>query len=154
MGVPVSDIPKFVSSLHRPDYFPPIATDDLRAFGLSADFRRSFIPTSMNTDVDSFVRFRFNTEMVGRINGSALVGSKVRAPYSKYGSAHLLPLATIKMDTGTPIVTSVPSDAPDDWAAFQDLVTKPGLRAKYGVDMTMIEPFPVVRIVDTSGLGS
>jgi hypothetical protein len=35
-----------------------------------------------------------------------------------------LPLLTISMKKGTGVVTSVPSDAPDDWAALRDLKEK------------------------------
>jgi leucyl-tRNA synthetase len=35
---------------------------------------------------------------------------------------------TITMDKGTGVVTSVPSDAPDDWAALFDLRNKKALR--------------------------
>jgi leucyl-tRNA synthetase len=37
-------------------------------------------------------------------------------------------MLTIKEDKGTGIVTSVPSDSPDDYAALRDLKNKPPLR--------------------------
>jgi leucyl-tRNA synthetase len=40
---------------------------------------------------------------------------------------YVLPLLTVKMNMGTGVVTSVPSDAPDDYAALQDLVKKKAL---------------------------
>lgn len=46
----------------------------------------------------------------------------MKAPTSKYDFVHILPLPTIKMDKGTGIVTSVPSDSPDDFAAYMDLM--------------------------------
>lgn len=42
-------------------YFPPIAIDHLKKFGLSADFRRSFITTDVNPYYDAFIRWQFNT---------------------------------------------------------------------------------------------
>lgn len=35
------------------------------------------------------------------------------------------------MDKGTGVVTSVPSDAPDDYAALRDLQRKSAFREKY-----------------------
>ena len=40
---------------------------------------------------------------------------------TKYDVVYALPMLTITMNKGTGIVTSVPSDAPDDWAALRDL---------------------------------
>jgi leucyl-tRNA synthetase len=36
------------------------------------------------------------------------------------------------------VVTSVPSDAPDDWAALTDLKKKPKLREKFGIEDHMV----------------
>lgn len=65
--------------------------------------------------------------------GQELIGLKLKAPLTKYEYVYALPMLTITMNKGTGIVTSVPSDAPDDWAALRDLQTKKGLREKYFV---------------------
>ncbi|KAI3843377.1 hypothetical protein MKX03_030478 [Papaver bracteatum] len=39
-------------------YFPPVAKEDLQAFGLGCDWCRSFITTDMNPYYDSFVRWQ------------------------------------------------------------------------------------------------
>jgi hypothetical protein len=51
-------------------------------------------------------------------------------------------------------VTSVPSDAPDDYAALQDLRLKPKLREKFGVDDSWVLPFEVVPIIEIPGYGT
>lgn len=38
-------------------YFPPLAKEDLKSFGLGCDWRRSFITTDMNPFYDSFVKW-------------------------------------------------------------------------------------------------
>ena len=50
-------------------------------------------------------------------------------------------MKTISMTKGTGIVTSVPSDSPDDWAALRDLQTKPAMREEYGVKEEWCVPF-------------
>lgn len=47
------------------------------------------------------------------------------------------------MEKGTGVVTSVPSDAPDDYAALMDLRNKPKLREKFGVLDEWVLPFEV-----------
>lgn len=42
-------------------------------------------------------------------------------------------MINISMGKGTGVVTSVPSDAPDDYAVLMDLVKKQPLREKYGL---------------------
>jgi len=51
------------------------------------------------------------------------------------------------------VVTSVPSDAPDDYAALMDLKNKPPFRAKYNITDEMVLPFEVVPIIDVPGYG-
>ena len=70
---------------------------------------------------------------VAVVSGQALLGVPLSAPRAPHGTLFVLPLLTISMTKGTGIVTSVPSDSPDDFAALRDLKQKPALRAKYGV---------------------
>lgn len=55
-------------------------------------------------------------------------------------------MLTIREDKGTGVVTSVPSDSPDDFAALNDLKKKPALRAKYFLSDDMVLPFEPVSI--------
>ena len=54
---------------------------------------------------------------------------------------------TISMGKGTGVVTSVPSDAPDDYVALKELKDKPLWREKFGLTAEMVEPFEVVPII-------
>lgn len=63
-------------------------------------------------------------------------------------------MPTISMTKGTGIVTSVPSDSPDDYAMLKDLQTKKGLREKYLVEEDWCVPFNPIPIIEIPGLGS
>jgi leucyl-tRNA synthetase len=55
------------------------------------------------------------------LKGVELIGVGVKAPLTKYEKIYGLPMLSILMTKGTGIVTSVPSDAPDDYATLRDL---------------------------------
>ena len=88
------------------------------------------------------------------VKGQELVGLPLKAPMTKYEKVYALPMQTISMGKGTGIVTSVPSDAPDDWAALRDLQTKKGLREKYHVQEEWCMPFEPIPIIEIPEFGS
>ena len=55
---------------------------------------------------------------------------------------------------GTGIVMCVPSDSPDDYAAFKDLKKKQALREKYAIDDHMILTYDPVPIIEIPELGN
>lgn len=87
------------------------------------------------------------------LEGSALLGLKLTAPLSKYETVYSLPMLGISMTKGTGIVTSVPSDSPDDYAALTDLQKKPQFREKYGITEEMVN-FEVVPIINIPSIGT
>lgn len=88
------------------------------------------------------------------IQGSDLIGLPIRAPLAQYEKIYVLPLLTVSMAKGTGIVTSVPSDAPDDFRGLMDLKEKEGLRAKFDVKDEWVMPFEPIPIIDTPGFGN
>eukprot|EP00752_Nemacystus_decipiens_P004015 g3678.t1 len=88
------------------------------------------------------------------LKGNDLMGLPLRAPNAKYETVYVLPLLTISMSKGTGVVTSVPSDAPDDYAALLELKDKPAFRTKFGLEDHMVMPFEVVPIIEIPGYGS
>lgn len=283
LGISESEIQKFTDPKYWLGYFPPIAVDNLKAFGVCVDFRRSFITTAVNPYYDTFIRWQFNVlraqqkiafgnrpcifspidnqacadhdraegegvgitdytlikmrlqqpypaalskllgsqysssdysvilpaatlrpetmygqtnawmlpdgeyglflmnnnelfvcaprsalnmsyqllcaergkpQQLGTILGREFMGCAVKSPNATFDVIYILPLLTIKMDKGTGVVTSVPSDAPDDYAALMDCKNKPALRAKFGISDECVMKFDVVPIIETPGLGS
>lgn len=72
------------------------------------------------------------------------MGLPLSAPNAKFDTVYVLPLLTISMGKGTGVVTSVPSDAPDDYVALLELKDKPAYRAKFGLEDHMVMPFEVI----------
>ncbi|KVH87486.1 Aminoacyl-tRNA synthetase, class 1a, anticodon-binding [Cynara cardunculus var. scolymus] len=54
-GLSDAEIATFQDPVQWLRFFPPLAVEDLKAFGLGADWRRSFITTDINPFFDSFV---------------------------------------------------------------------------------------------------
>lgn len=53
-----------------------------------------------------------------------MIGLSLKAPLSSYDKIYVWPMFSIDMNKGTGVVTSVPSDAPDDYAVLIDLQKK------------------------------
>ncbi|KAL2257556.1 hypothetical protein VTK26DRAFT_9480 [Humicola hyalothermophila] len=87
---------------------------------------------------------------VAEIKGFDLVGSAVRAPLSVRGVIHVLPMDTIKETKGTGVVTSVPSDSPDDYAMTMEVSKKAAL---YGIDPSWVCQ-DILPIIDTPEYGN
>ncbi|MCL4121792.1 UNVERIFIED_CONTAM: hypothetical protein GTU68_057055 [Idotea baltica] len=90
------------------------------------------------------------------LRGVDLLGLKLSAPLSGYPTIYTLPMMTVKEEKGTGVVTSVPSDSPDDFAALNDLKNKPPLREKYGIspDMVNYEPIPIIHVPEFGNLSA
>ncbi|CAA0820552.1 Unknown protein [Striga hermonthica] len=275
-GLSDEEIAKFTNPYHWLTFFPPLAVEDLKAFGLGCDWRRTFITTDMNPYFDSFVRWQVRKlkdmgkivkdlrytiyspldgqpcadhdrasgegvipqeytlikmevispfppkmssalegkkvylaaatlrpeTMYGQTNcwvlpdgkygafeindtevfiltrraalnlayqklsrvpekptclveltGQDLIGLPLKAPLACNDVIYTLPMLSVLTDKGTGIVTSVPSDSPDDYMALHDLKAKPAFRAKYGVKDEWILPFEIIPIIHHPDFG-
>ncbi|KAJ3062890.1 cytosolic leucyl tRNA synthetase [Podochytrium sp. JEL0797] len=89
---------------------------------------------------------------LGSLKGIDLIGVPLRAPLAQYETIYTLPMEGVKADKGTGVVTSVPSDSPDDYITMLDLAKK---SAYYNVQLKWVEPFmPPKPIIQTPNFGN
>ena len=101
-----------------------------------------------------FTKTDGKVDILAEFDGQEIIGLALKAPLTKFEKIYTLPMLTIKEDKGTGVVTSVPSDSPDDFAALRDLKNKQPFRAKYGVKDEMVLDFDPVPIIDIPGYGN
>lgn len=104
--------------------------------------------TDSGRGVQGYTRPEGEVDIVATVPGLQLMGCKLAAPLSEYKEVYALPLMTIKENKGTGVVTSVPSDSPDDLAGMRDLKKKEPLRKKFNITDEMVMPFDVIPIIN------
>ncbi|MEM4364054.1 MAG: class I tRNA ligase family protein, partial [Candidatus Diapherotrites archaeon] len=249
LGLKEEQIKEFQEPKKWVEYFPKEAEKDLKSLGLSIDWRRSFITTSLNPHYDKFIKWQFtklkeknyvikgshpvvwctkdnapvpdhsriegegetpqeftllkfkfedkyiiaatlrpetvfgqtnlwvNPEIeyiiaevdkekwigsqeffaklkqqnhevttIGKLKGKELIGKKVIAP-EIHKTIIVLPATFCDPTKGTGIVTSVPSDAPDDYIGLLYLQNSKETCEKYGLnyeEICKIKPIPII----------
>ncbi|PWA23182.1 hypothetical protein CCH79_00002430, partial [Gambusia affinis] len=110
--------------------------------------------SARNMSFQGFTKENGVVPVIMEILGQDILGCALSAPLTCYKIIYALPMLTIKEDKGTGVVTSVPSDAPDDIAALRDIKKKQALREKYGIEDKMVLPFEPVPIIEIPGFGN
>jgi leucyl-tRNA synthetase len=87
----------------------------------------------------------------GEVPGRSLLGKTAVAPMI-HRPIPILPGAFLDQERGTGIVTSVPSDAPDDWIALEDLKRDEDL-ARFGLDAAAVRAIDAIPIIRSEGWG-
>lgn len=107
-----------------------------------------------NMSYQGFTAKNGEVKVIAELTGMELMGMELSAPLTPNKVIYTLPMLTIKEDKGTGVVTCVPSDSPDDYAALTDLQKKQPFREKYGLTDEMVMPFHPIPIIEVPGLGN
>ncbi|KZV53257.1 leucine--tRNA ligase, cytoplasmic [Dorcoceras hygrometricum] len=102
---------------------------------------------ALNLSYQKLSRFPEKPTCLLELSGQDLIGLPLTSPLAFNGIIYTLPMLSVLTDKGTGIVTSVPSDSPDDYMALHDLKAKPAFRAKYGVKDEWVMPFEIIPII-------
>lgn len=110
-------------------------------------FQGKFFPD----DEAKFPREQSQLQPEVELNGSAFVGTLVTAPLSIHKEGvRILPMESVSATKGTGVVTSVPSDSPDDYATVRDLAKK---AEYYGIQKEWAE-LEIPPIIETPAYGN
>jgi len=94
----------------------------------------------------------YDITVIGGVQGVDLIGKEVIAPAINK-AIPILPSTFIDQTRGTGIVTSVPSDAPDDYVALRDLQADTQTLARFGLDPERVRAIKPVPIIRSEGFG-
>lgn len=89
---------------------------------------------------------------VGKIDGKDLIGLNCTAPLT-HRTIPVFPADFVDPDVGTGLVTSCPSDAPDDWNSLQIAKSNPELTEKYGIPKEVVDSVVPISIISIKGYG-
>ena len=91
-------------------------------------------------------------EVIGKIDGKEMIGWTCEAPMIKR-PVPVLPADFCDPSVGTGLVTSVPSDAPDDWISLQALKGDPAIAKKYKLSKELLDSVVPISIISMDGYG-
>ncbi|XP_015605732.1 leucine--tRNA ligase, cytoplasmic [Cephus cinctus] len=107
-----------------------------------------------NMSYQGFTKEEGKIDVIATLTGQDILGLPLQAPLTSHKVIYTLPMLTIKEDKGTGIVTSVPSDSPDDYAALVDLKKKQPFREKYNIKDEMVLPYDPIPILEIPEFGN
>ncbi len=91
-------------------------------------------------------------EVVGTIPGKEMIGWKCEAPMI-HREIPVFPATFCDPTVGTGLVTSVPSDAPDDWISLEAVKKDPKMISEYGLSQELIDSVVPISIITMKGYG-
>ncbi len=93
-----------------------------------------------------------HVKILSELKGRDLLGKSAKAPAIQR-EIIILPSQFCNPNKGTGIVTSVPSDAPDDYIGLRDLWNNPDEVKKHGLDYNKVKEIKIIPIIHSSDLG-
>ncbi|MCL2712314.1 MAG: leucine--tRNA ligase [Methanomassiliicoccaceae archaeon] len=92
-------------------------------------------------------------KIIGTIKGKDMVGWMCEAPMI-HRTVPVFPAAFCDPAVGTGLVTSVPSDAPDDWISLQEVKDDPNITKRYNLTKDQIDSAVPISIISMEGYGN
>jgi len=93
-----------------------------------------------------------NVKVSGEISGSELIGKFVENPVTEE-KIIILPSSFCDPNAASGIVMSVPSHAPYDWVALNDLQKNPERLKEYGIDPSIVKNIKPISLIKVEGFG-
>ncbi|MDR1404367.1 MAG: leucine--tRNA ligase [Candidatus Methanoplasma sp.] len=90
--------------------------------------------------------------VLGPVSGKDMIGWMCKAPMI-CRDIPVFPASFSDPDVGSGLVTSVPSDAPDDWISLEALKNDPELTEKYGLSRSLVDSVAPISIISIDGYG-
>ncbi|UAL07116.1 MAG: leucine--tRNA ligase [Candidatus Methanogranum gryphiswaldense] len=91
-------------------------------------------------------------KIVGSIPGRQMIGWMCEAPMI-HRMIPVFPAAFCDPSVGTGLVTSVPSDAPDDWISLDAIKKDSNIITEYGLSKDVVDSVVPISIIDIGGYG-
>ena len=91
-------------------------------------------------------------KVLREFKGSELIGKYFVDPISKR-SLPILPGWFVDPESATGVVYSVPAHAPADWIAIKDLINKPDVLEKFGIDVDVVKSIKPISLIEVEGYG-
>ncbi|KAI9795499.1 MAG: cytosolic leucyl tRNA synthetase [Candelina submexicana] len=111
---------------------------------------QSIFSESIEAEMKTLAARNEQLPTIVELPGSAVVGTLVNAPLSVHTNGiRILPMSSVLASKGTGVVTSVPSDSPDDYATITDLAKKADY---YGIKKEWAE-LEIIPIIKTPSYG-
>ena len=92
-------------------------------------------------------------EVLGSVEGRDIIGKKYQAP-EIHKELMVLPSKFCDASIGSGIVTSVPSDSPDDYQGLIDLQNSEKECQSWGIDFAEVSKLEPVAILDSGEMGT
>lgn len=90
--------------------------------------------------------------VTGSVPGKDMIGWMCEAPMI-HREIPVFPATFCDPSVGTGLVTSVPSDAPDDWISLEAVKKDPKIRSEYGLSEELIDSVVPISIISIEGYG-
>ncbi|KYH40959.1 MAG: putative leucyl-tRNA synthetase [Candidatus Bathyarchaeota archaeon B63] len=93
-----------------------------------------------------------SVKVLREFKGAELIGEYFVDPISKR-RLPILPGWFVDPESATGVVYSVPAHAPADWIALKDLINKPDVLRKFGIDPEVVRGIKPISLIEVEGYG-